>query len=625
MPLNFTLLLLTKKMSENNHISSAILDSICHNLSSKSPINQALPKNGLLHIDRVLPFICVYRYKKLDAYFSRTIKTQSSYIIVDETVEVTHLLDALALIMAHKFETFLVLELWPSKNPKKEQFKISCPKNKAPATLKALEKGFSKLQETFPQLTIKVKDTFLRHPEHLQPLLGKEKAKKTGTLIIGISVPTLYKNGVTQEFYAIFFKQFYTLLSETIKKAVFEFIRVQTTDDFENFLMLGKTHVDEITLSCDESLAKISEDMAFLLRTTPVNSNEEWEKFKAKEFKEIPSFTYRLIALDPEIKKRELYTIPIEKVEDPTISYILRGKRLEIEKQLTMLEERGSKNFRYIGESLYGDIKPTVLKAAKNILKTFATEEHIKEGKRYNCHEFAEQAQIELDYYQKKFPELKLCIEVRDDVAGIMVSKTKLLVNNEMTLDAKRCDALIQHEIGTHILTYCNGKQQIFKQMFEGFAGYDPLQEGLAVLAEYLVGGLTVNRLRLLAARVVAVHSMLKGADFIKTFNLLYTKYDFPDGKAYYITMRVYRGGGLPKDAVYLSGLMELLEYLKNDGKINMLYTGKFNTKHIPLVQELLYREVLKKPELPRFLERKSVQLRLEKLREGIDLTELVN
>ena len=218
-----------------------------------------------------------------------------------------------------------------------------------------------------------------------------------------------------------------------------------------------------------------------------------------------------------------------------------------------------------------------------------------------------------------------MSLEIRNDIAGIMVSKSKLLINNEISLDTNRCDALIQHEVGTHIVTYCNGKRQPLKQMYEGFEGYDQLQEGLAVIAEYLVGGMTINRLRLLAGRVIAVNSMVKNATFIDTFNLLKKSHSFPDRIAYYITMRVYRGGGLTKDAVYLAGLIELMAYLKKGGNLENLYTGKFNMTHIELIEELLFRKVLKQPELPRFLERESVQLRLKKLRNGIDITELVN
>ena len=612
-------------MIEAHYIDSELVKEICEDITANKPVNIELPKNGILHIDKQLPFICVYRYKEPDVYFSRLLKTQASYLIVEESIDITHLLEAIRLIASKDFETFLILELWPNKESLRNQFQIYGPASRSRETINALVQGFSELTQTVSSVTTKVIETEFRHPKHLSPLMDINMSKKSGTLIIGVSIPAVYQNTETHELYSLFFRKFYTIFSETVKRAVHEFIRVQTTDIFESYLMLGKTHIDATTLSADAKLAEISEKMSFLLRVTPVNSNEEWEKFKNSGFKETPSFKYRLISIDPEIEKRKLYNIPIDLVEDPTIAFILRGKRLEIEKQLIMLEERGTANFKFIGESLYGVIREDVMEAAKDILKTYPKAENIESFKRFNSAEFAEQAQREIDYYQEQFPDLDLGIEVRDDVAGIMVSKSKLLINNEMDLDAQRCDALIQHEIGTHILTYCNGKSHPLKQMYEGFEGYDQLQEGLAVIAEYLVGGLTVNRLRLLAGRVIAVQSMVSDASFIETFDLLRESYAFPDRVAYYISMRVYRGGGLTKDAVYLAGLIDLLAYLKKGGKLEPLYTGKFNVTHIDLIEELLYRDVLKAPVLPAFLEREAVKQRLKKLREGINLVEFIN
>lgn len=611
-------------MIKEHQIDAELVQTICKNISENVAVNAALPKKGLLHIDKLLPFICVYRYKELDVYFSRLLKTQASYLIVEENIDISHLLEAIRLITSEKFETFLILELWPNTEALKNQFQIYGPKNKSIETINALHEGFCEIKKTLSTVSSKIIPTEFRHPKHLAPLLDVETSKKSGTLIIGISVPAAYQNTSTNQLFSLFFRKFYTIFSETIKRAVYEFIRVQTTDAFESYLMLGKTHIDAATVSSDTQLAEISERMSFLLRVTPVNSNEEWDKFEANEFTVTPSFKYRLIAIDPELEKRKLFNIPIDLVEDPTLAFILRGKRLEIEKQLIMLEERGTDNFRFIGESLYGVIQERVLETAKHILKTYPKGEIIEGSKRFNSTEFGEHAQREIDHYAQKFPDLDLGIEVRDDVAGIMVSKSKLLINNEMNLDATRCDALIQHEIGTHILTYCNGKSQPLKQMYEGFEGYDQLQEGLAVIAEYLVGGLTVNRLRLLAGRVIAVNSMVNNATFIDTFNLLRTSYAFPNRVAYYISMRVYRGGGLTKDAVYLAGLIDLMSYLENGGKLEPLYTGKFNTTHISLIEELLYRNVLQPPILPSFLDRIEVKERLKKLRSGMNIVDLV-
>ncbi|MDW5288654.1 flavohemoglobin expression-modulating QEGLA motif protein [Formosa sp. PL04] len=602
-----------------------IIGRICDSLSKNKPVNERLINNGLLHIDKLLPFICVYRYSKVDVYFSRLIKTQASYLIIDETINITHLLDAINLLISQKFEMFLVIEMWPNTESISNQFNIFCPEDKAPGAIKALYNGFNKLKRTHPNLTTEVIDTLDRHPDHLQPLLDSSASRKSGTLIIGLAIPTLYKNTKSDELYSLFFRAFYTIFSETIKRAVYEFIRVQTSDDFKHYLMLGKTHIDEITLQTDKDLANISERISFLLRVTPVNSNEEWETFKAQDFEKAPAFKYRLIALDPEVEKRKLFTIPIDKIEDPTLAFIFRGKRLEIEKQLIMLEERGSKNFRFVGESLYGGINTTVLKEAKHILETFPEPEIISNAKRLDCYQFAEVAQKELDYYSGLFPDIDIGLEIRDDVAGIMVSKSKLLINDKLLIDEKRVDALIHHEIGTHILTYCNGKSQPIKQMYEGFEGYDQLQEGLAVIAEYLVGGLTVNRLRLLAGRVMAVESMLKGANFITTFNILRIKYSFSEYTAFMISMRVYRGGGLTKDAIYLAGIMDLMNYLKQGGQIEHLYTGKFNITHVDIIEELLYRNVLKAAEMPRFYNRVNVKERLDTLHKGIKIIELIN
>lgn len=606
-------------------IDEPLLQNICGDLESQLPINQQLPEGGMLHIDKVLPYICIYRYKKPDLYFSGLLKTQASYLIVKDTVAISELVQCIATSMSKKLNSFLILEMWPERKDHDANFEISCPKGKAPATVKALQEGIDKMRLIYPEVSSTVSDTNVRHPDRLEPLMTIDQSKASGSLTIGVSVPTIYQRPSENQVYSIFYRKFATYLSEIIKRTVFEFIRVQTSNPYDHFLMLGKTSLDKITMQADHDLAEISEGMSFLLRTTPVNSSEQWELFKESNFTQKPSFNYRLIALDPEQKKRMLYDIPIEKVDDPTLSYILRDKRLEIEKQLTMLEERGTDSFRFVGESLYGSIEEDVLNGAKEILKTFPEGEKPSKIDKLSCHEFAKHAQKEIDYYQEKFPHLELSIEIRNDVAGIMVSETKLLISDQLNVDSDRCDALIQHEVATHILTYCNGKSQPLKQMYAGFAGYDQLQEGLAVLAEYLVGGLTVNRLRLLAGRVVAADSLVSGATFVDTFNLLHNEFNFPERTAYYITMRIHRGGGLIKDAVYLAGLINVLDYLKDDGKLETLYAGKFNTNHVPLIEELIYRNVLKKPELPRFLERPSVRERLQQLRKGITLTELLN
>jgi uncharacterized protein (TIGR02421 family) len=215
---------------------------------------------------------------------------------------------------------------------------------------------------------------------------------------------------------------------------------------------------------------------------------------------------------------------------------------------------------------------------------------------------------------------------VRDDLySGLLVSRGELLIGRKAKIPAARVEALLQHEIGTHVVTYYNGRAQPLHQLASGLAGYDGLQEGLAVLSEYLVGGLSRPRMRLLAARVVAVEQLLQGASFVDTFRLLDRAYAFSQRTAYTVTMRVYRAGGLTKDAVYLRGLVEILDYLKRGGEIGPLLVGKIAADHVPLVRELQHREVLKPPPLrPRYMENPSALEKLEKLAAGLSVPELV-
>ena len=49
----------------------------------------------------------------------------------------------------------------------------------------------------------------------------------------------------------------------------------------------------------------------------------------------------------------------------------------------------------------------------------------------------------------------------------------------------------------------------------------------------------------------------------------------FEKRTAFSIALRVYRGGGLTKDVVYLRGLCQVLEYLKSGGDLELLFVGK--------------------------------------------------
>jgi uncharacterized protein (TIGR02421 family) len=205
-------------------------------------------------------------------------------------------------------------------------------------------------------------------------------------------------------------------------------------------------------------------------------------------------------------------------------------------------------------------------------------------------------------------------VQISEGIAsGIMVSGDQLLISPSLRVDPRRADSLLQHEIGTHLLTYFNGRSQPLRVLANGLAHCEGLQEGLAVLAEYLSGGLSTQRLQVLSARVMAVDAMLREVPLQDTFHRLVGEFGLPPHAAFTTTLRAYRGGGLTKDVVYLRGLQRLMNYLGKDQALEPLYVGKIAIQHVPLIRELRNRGIVRAPLLlPRFWNTECFRQRLD-------------
>ena len=87
------------------------------------------------------------------------------------------------------------------------------------------------------------------------------------------------------------------------------------------------------------------------------------------------------------------------------------------------------------------------------------------------------------------------------------------------------------------------------------------------MFAEWAVGGLTLTRMRTIAARVIAVDAMQRGADFMETYRLLREDLDFSIAGAFGLATRVHRSGGFAKDAIYLEGFRAVVITLPQAGR----------------------------------------------------------
>jgi uncharacterized protein (TIGR02421 family) len=613
-----------------------LIARICEELEQNQVIRQKFPEWGRLHIDRRIPLLCVYRQpiNDSDKGTDRLLLGQSGYILVRQQLADSDgfkaMIAALLSRLSNRFGSCLLFELWTEEKPEsKALFNIKTSKKQAPVdALEELETALLDIPIKH-QKKLSLEYTTQSKPPLLPPLLNQQQLVKLNCYWLGLGLLPIFRS--KNELYPYTLRELHHGLTHALRRCLFIFARRYTSHKPLHFHELGRQFMTDMVWLTDKNLAEIKQQFDILFHVTPVNSEQAWQEFEKSGFSQAPVFNYRPRPIDPDILKRALYKIPIEKIEDPTLGYVFRSQREEIDYQLSMISERNHRNFLYSSLQVYGGVEAPLLTLSERILKEVSVENLVAEDGYLSAKQFAGRAQKLLDDYTNQLPQregqvqIRSQVQVREDVLGIMVSNNNLMMNPHMRFRKDTAEATLAHEVGTHLVTYFNGKSQPFHQLYSGMANYEPLQEALAVLAEYLVGGLTNNRLRILAARVIAVHSLIEGASFVEVVQYLHQQYDFPYHQAFIISTRVFRGGGFTKDAIYLKGLSQLLEYLADGGNLETLYLGKISLEDVPLVEELKWRKILKEgPLSPHFLKTEECIRRLKKVQQGLTVIELV-
>jgi uncharacterized protein (TIGR02421 family) len=631
----------SQKAARKPVITDRLVDSACERLAAGKPLRRGLPDWGRIHVDRQLPFLCVFRRRSRDkgAGTEDLLLGEAAYLLASaergQHAGLVSLLDRAIDVLLPSFGAFLVVEIWASREgrteaeatPGEPQFRIFRTRQPGVlSTVEALERALHRIKVRRKPAQVETVRGARISPPGLPPLLAIEAAAARRVHIIGIEVPELYRDAATGEPFPMLRQTLRRGFSRALKRAFFQFTRDETTHRPPHFHALGRRSMVKAVWKVDRELAEVSNAFDLLLNVSPTNSDSAWRAFRRKRFASQPDFAYRPLSVDPSLLKRRLWQIPIEEIEDPTLEDLFRKQQIDLDRRLNMLTDRLTPSFVTESVLLFGRPDPPLLDLARRVLDRVPPRTRDEMPSRsLVAAEFAARAEQELAYYRERSTEFQSRVEIRHDYSGLVVSQGNLLVGASSRIPQRRVDALIQHEVGTHVVTHANGRAQPFRQLQVGLPDYEELQEGLGVLAEYLVGGLTRPRLRLLAARVIAVQRMLDGATFREVFHELDGEHFFERRIAFTIAMRVFRGGGLTKDIIYLRGLDQLLTYLGRAGDIEPLLIGKLSPDHIGMVKELQWRKVLREAPLrPRYLEDPGALERLEEVRKGRSVLDLI-
>jgi uncharacterized protein (TIGR02421 family) len=587
-------------------------------IAADRALRRVLPEKGRLFLDRALPFLAVYRAPgQPDEGTAELVTALASHARLPAGE--AHQSGARGLTRAvveagtQKLGAFLLIEVWAGATPSDLTASV------APAARIHVRAGVCETAEALRAALIELRLTAdnggeLGAPTALEAPVVVEDADiappglppldpPAECVHLGLELAPFWRDSATGAPFPRVLEVLRREIARAVERAAFAFSQERTTLDPPHFRALGRQNVGWAARHVDRRLAEVYGAFDPLLQVTPVNTDEAWQAFKESGFERAPVLRYRPLPFDPERLKLRLFHVPIESVEDPLLNYLFREKQEELDREITLVRSLATPHFRWASYQLHGVVEDDLLGLARAILDHLPLEEQEEyaeepgDGGYVDAAAFARAAHAELDHYRSLSKDFTGGVEILPDVtAGLMVTKGVLCISQSLHVPRHRLAPLLHHEVGTHVLTHSNGLAQPLKIFASGLAGYDALQEGLAVLSEYLCGGLTRARARVIAGRVVGVHALVDGADFVETFRLLAQHHGFPNHTAFIITVRIHRGGGLTKDAQYLRGLRELMAYLRGKGSLEPLFVGKLGLAHIPAVQELVLRGVLDLP-----------------------------
>lgn len=382
-------------------------------------------------------------------------------------------------------------------------------------------------------------------------------------------------------------------LKNSIIATAIEFSKKSTSLKKANKTALLSSNLEEVVLQIDKKIYSLGSGLNTLAFLNPINYNAEKKKFFSCKFRHNPQFKYKQLNLNPYKFKEALYRLPVDDIADITLLKIYRASLDALAVKVEMLSTIGTNNFLYNSLKYYGEPSLNDKKNAHFIL-------HLHEGYQNNK---KDEEIVSLDEVVSSFKEagesygLDLKIELSNKiVANALVNNMKVVINKNLKISAQELKALVNHELGVHVITMNNAIAQPLDILKIGLPFNTLTQEGLAILSEYLCGALSIKRLKILSLRVLGVTLMLKGHDFKHVFMTFIDEYKMDPDDAFSMVARIFRGGGFTKDYLYLRGFKLAYKAYMSGVNVFDLLIGKTSFQYHSEVVELIERNILVAP-----------------------------
>jgi uncharacterized protein (TIGR02421 family) len=413
------------------------------------------------------------------------------------------------------------------------------------------------------------------------------------TLVLATEVKKVYCNELTGESFPKIVKELQQKLKKAILNNVNFFSQSMTNWKPTNASKLLDQKIEKSLLSVDKSMTAALKNFELLAFVNPNNTDQEKKKFIKSKFTEVPKFTYSPIKINPYELKQQLGQLRTQDISDISIRHMYESVINSYYDKTDLLGSLGTSKFLYNSLRYFGRPSKKDLQNAQYILHLPYLEGAPKLEPSIDAKTAMTYFKAGLEGYGFK-SKMEISHRVLSKVM-VLSSRKTILFKPDAKFTMTEINALIEHEIGVHMVTTMNGSDQQLRLFKLGLPLNTMTQEGLALLAEYLSGNLTMGRLKKLAYRVIVVDMMCNGANFKECFNFLMGHIDDVN-EAFSITTRIFRGGGFTKDHVYLSGFIKILRFYQKGNSLDPLLIGKTSLGFYNTINEMIDRDMIVKP-----------------------------
>jgi hypothetical protein len=179
-------------------------------------------------------------------------------------------------------------------------------------------------------------------------------------------------------------------------------------------------------------------------------------------------------------------------------------------------------------------------------------------------------------------------VRVEPRLASLAATGERTVFLADRLFSVREAKRLTAHEVFGHLVVAANARAQPLRLLQIGVAGSFADQEGLALYLEEALGLMCSERLRTLAARVVATVQLYDGASFGETALSLLRDFGFSAPAAISIAERTFRGGGVARDAGYLAGFLRVRAAIAaGTTQVDELRRGRVSLSSLETLREL--------------------------------------